>query len=199
MSKPGIARDNEANGGSETTTNGHRTMKENAVDTPKGKDASVHPEIAELLVHLQQNSPGNTSGTNLQFYTPLSSQYQTFVHPFNKRLSKYSTPGLIFCPNTIPEVSQIVREAGKAGLNFVVRSGGHSYAGFSCGVTSPGVENTAANNVIVIDMKKFNQITFQDEQCEVVTIGGGCFLGRIQEELYKKGRALPRMYLLYYI
>lgn len=159
-------------------------------------DAPLHPGVQKLVTLLQPNS-GEAS--DIEIHTPNSRSYLSLSRPFNKRLSSSATPGLILIPTTIEQISTIVKTGHQCGLGIIARSGGHSYAGFSSGAKAQSAvdaQGGAGSDTVIVDIGAFNSIDFHDDIGEMVTIGGGCQLGRIAGELFKRGRALPREYLL---
>jgi FAD/FMN-containing dehydrogenase len=135
------------------------------------------------------------SGT-VEGYTPDQAEYATLSLPMNKRFKP--SPSFIFYPKSTLDISSIMglvymtaqTEQGlrkRSAITVAVRSGGHNYAAFSSG---EGAEGSQVS--IVIDMKHFNEITY-DAAMGVTTIGAGCRLDQVAEDLAKVGRALPRM------
>ncbi|KAG9055592.1 hypothetical protein FS842_001785 [Serendipita sp. 407] len=149
----------------------------------------------------------------IEGYTPLDPSYALHTTPVNKRFRTF--PSMVVYPKTAEEVADIVKAVhtatsstsasdqshNESPIRIVVRSGGHNYAAFSSGFeeTSEAQEKDAGradgmgkgvHPVIVIDLKHFDTIEY-DEQSQIATIGSGTRLGKVSEELYKRGRALP--------
>jgi FAD/FMN-containing dehydrogenase len=81
-------------------------------------------------------------------------------------------------PESAADVSAIVTWAKKAKVQLVIRSGGHSYAGYSTG------------SGLVVDLRRLNGINL-NATSGIVTIGAGSRLIDVEAYLAPLGRAIP--------
>ncbi|GCE13532.1 FAD-binding oxidoreductase [Tengunoibacter tsumagoiensis] len=106
-----------------------------------------------------------------------NANYATALQLFNPRFDAIKPDGIAYC--TSPEdVQACLAFSQRFQLPFTVRSGGHSYAGYS---TTTG---------LVIDMTRINAISV-DTQAGTATIGGGARLIDVYAALTKQGVILP--------
>lgn len=104
-------------------------------------------------------------------------------HPdYASRLAVYNSrtalaPALFAVCDTTKAIGEVITWVRDKAVDFAVRSGGHSYEGFS---NSPGV---------VIDLKNLNRVTFV-RTSKTVTVGAGATLRDVQSALRTTGYAL---------
>jgi FAD/FMN-containing dehydrogenase len=96
---------------------------------------------------------------------------------FNTRFDRTRPLAIAFCANAA-DVQQAVRWARRHGVRPFVRSGGHSYAGYS---TGPG---------LVIDVSRLNQITV-DRRSGRATVGAGVRQLDLYARLSHEGVMIP--------
>ncbi|KAL1991454.1 hypothetical protein VTN49DRAFT_4762 [Thermomyces lanuginosus] len=101
------------------------------------------------------------------------------VKPYN--LNVPVAPVAITYPRTVEQVSEIVKCAADGGYKVQARGGGHSYANHALG--------GGDNNTIVVDMKNFQQFSY-DPETQRAKLGAGHRLGDVDDKLHKAGRAM---------
>lgn len=103
-------------------------------------------------------------------------QYSTTCTP------ELTQPAAIICPanGDIGAINAVVQYAYEHKLAVAVRSGGHSFGGFS---------STKDDN-IQIDMKLFKNITY-DKETQTFTVGAGCTLGEMDDVMEERGTFAP--------
>ncbi|WP_411170274.1 FAD-binding protein [Clostridium sp. MB05] len=106
-----------------------------------------------------------------------SSRYEESIISWNRAIKKYPLV-VIYCHNEDDVVNSIVWAKNNS-IEIKVRSGTHSYEGYSTG-----------NDVAVIDISRINKI-YIDEKEEIVKIGGGVRNREIYEALGSRGYAFP--------
>jgi hypothetical protein len=102
-------------------------------------------------------------------------EYKTYSVPFNKRIK--TTPGMIAVCQTEAGVQKAVKYAKYRRLPIAVKSGGHSFEGFS--LNSKG---------LVIDVSHINQQELVGSQ---LISGAGTKLFQLYDFLLPKGRIVP--------
>ncbi len=103
-------------------------------------------------------------------------RYETFNTAFNKRIKHL--PKYIAVCKTEKGVQYAVQKAASEGLKVAVKSGGHSFEGFS-----------SNDGGMVVNLSQMKQIKWlSDTEVEVQP---GCLLQNIQAEFFPKGRLLP--------
>jgi FAD binding domain/Berberine and berberine like len=108
--------------------------------------------------------------------TPASGAYAHARLVYNERFDGVHPLG-IFQPVSVEDVRRVVAWARKTGVRLALRSGGHSYAGYS---TTSG---------LVVDLKRLHSITLAPSGQAV--IGAGARLVDIEATLARRGRAVP--------
>lgn len=120
------------------------------------------------------------------------------VKPYN--LNVPVAPVAITYPRTVEQVSEIVKCAADGGYKVQARGGGHSYANHGrlakmqsnwhikslIRITALGGGD---NNTIVVDMKNFQQFSY-DPETQRAKLGAGHRLGDVDDKLHKAGRAM---------
>jgi FAD/FMN-containing dehydrogenase len=109
--------------------------------------------------------------------TPASGAYEAARLVYNERFDGVRPLG-IFQPASIADIRQVVVWADRTRVPLAVRSGGHSYAGYS---TTTG---------LVVDMRQFGAIHL-DKAAGTVTIGGGTRLIDVESTLARQQLAIP--------
>jgi hypothetical protein len=107
---------------------------------------------------------------------PVTKTSQQFDISFNKRLQL--TPRVRVVASSAAAVSATILWATNNGLNFAIRSGGHSYEGFS---QSPA---------LVIDVRGMKAIKLSSDK-KSVSIGSGAQLGSVYDALASSHLAIP--------
>ncbi|PPQ74535.1 hypothetical protein CVT24_000103 [Panaeolus cyanescens] len=119
------------------------------------------------------------SGVNTTIFVPGDPAFTNLSRPFNLRFD--FDPALISVPNSVQEISQLVKLGEKINHQVVARSGGHSYVANGLG---------GKDGSIVIDLRNFQKITV-DPKSGTAVIESGARLGDIVSALVAHGRALP--------
>jgi hypothetical protein len=132
--------------------------------------------IGAYLLQPLQGKSAPISNQHVQYYTPLSENYNALRTGFNSRINKH--PLLIaVCENAIG-VQQAVQYANLFDLPVSIKSGGHCMEGFSCG--EQGMQ------IIVSSMKKIAWIDKNN-----IRVGPGCLLHELYETLLPRKKILP--------
>lgn len=108
---------------------------------------------------------------------PGSPSYRAARMEYNRRISKFPRV-IVFCRRT-QDVINAVKWARERGVRLRVRSGRHSYEGFS-----------TINGGIVIDVSAMNKVKV-DRKNRVAHVQTGNPLARVYRKLWDKGVALP--------
>jgi FAD/FMN-containing dehydrogenase len=106
---------------------------------------------------------------------PGSPEYEGAWPPFNARFRDLHPEAVVSGANP-QDVAETIRFARRLGVDLVVRSGGHSFAGHS---TCRGV---------VIDVSPMRSVSVSDG---LATVGAGARLGEVYEALQEHGLAIP--------
>ncbi len=109
--------------------------------------------------------------------TPANGAYEAARLVFNERFDNIRPLGVLR-PASIADVRQAVAWADRTRVRLAVRSGGHSYAGYS---TTSG---------LVVDLRQFGGVHV-DRAAGTVTIGGGARLIDVESTLAGHGLAIP--------
>jgi FAD binding domain/Berberine and berberine like len=110
-------------------------------------------------------------------YTRASLEYAQARLEYQQRFDSVY-PLAVVQPLSAADVGQIVNWSRKAKVPLAIRSGGHSYAGYSTGTG------------VVVDLGRLAGISF-DKATSVVTIGAGARLIDVESTLSASGRAIP--------
>ncbi len=162
--------------GTETATEWYAYM-DGAVSS--GKRAA--DEVADALKmensaeNLLKSIPSELQNLPYAIY-PTSPEYNAARFNFNKRFSLF--PHAIISPRTPQEAIYVLKTLKKYNLPFSIRSGGHCY--------EPG----SLSSGYIFDLSGFNKIQ-PNIDAEEVSIGAGCRLGKVIEELGKIDYAIP--------
>jgi len=111
---------------------------------------------------------------DVEFLSPGSAQYDQYLPASNLRTTL--RPALRAVCKTEQAVAAVLAWIRSNGFLFAVRSGGHSYEGFSQSVN------------VVIDTRRVDGVTL-DTAGETVTVGAGASLGTVYEALQDSGFA----------
>lgn len=117
------------------------------------------------------------SGLTGEIVTKGDFEYEESIMAWNRAIQKYPLV-IIYCHNE-EDVINAIAWAKNNNIEIRVRSGAHSYEGYSTG-----------NDVAVIDISKMNKI-YIDEDKKIVKIEGGVRNREIYEALGAKGYAFP--------
>jgi FAD/FMN-containing dehydrogenase len=112
-----------------------------------------------------------------QLITPADPGYDAARVAYNERFDAMR-PLAIARPVSVADVQAIVRWSRAEAVRPIVRSGGHSYAGYS---TGPG---------LVVDLRQLAGIAY-NRQSGLVTVGAGARLIDVEAALAPTGRAIP--------
>ncbi len=113
---------------------------------------------------------------NVDYYKKGDAVYEDLRKGFNKRIDKY--PQVVaLCKNTAG-VAEAIKYASENKIPVAIKSGGHCMEGFSVN-----------DNGMVLNLSLLNTITWADK--ETITVGPGCKLFQLYDELLPKGRILP--------
>jgi hypothetical protein len=136
-------------------------------------------EVQVPEVIKQEPIPDNVSqppSLSVKMYKKGEPKYEQLRKGFNKRIDKY--PAVIAHCQTTEEVTEAVKYAVANKLPVAVKSGGHSFEGFS-----------SNNNGMVVNVSSLNKITWEDEH--TIIAGPGCTLAQLYAEILPKKKLLP--------
>ena len=111
-----------------------------------------------------------------KLYKKDDAEYEILRKGFNKRIQQF--PAAISICNTTEEVAQAVHYAIENKLPISIKSGGHSFEGFSCN-----------NGGLVINLSEMNKVAWDDE--ETISVGPGCKLSKLYDATLPKNKVLP--------
>ncbi|KAB8152270.1 FAD-binding protein [Kordia sp. TARA_039_SRF] len=113
---------------------------------------------------------------NVKLYQKADAEYQELAVRFNKRFQQ--SPTYIAQCFTTQGVADAVKFARFKNLKVVVKSGGHSFEGFS-----------STNDGLVVDVSAVKTMEWTPDHS--LTVGAGCILKELYDELLPKQRILP--------
>lgn len=119
---------------------------------------------------------GATEPDDVVFLKPTDRDYARFRQPFNKRI--VLAPAVIAACRSEAGVQRAVEYAKAQGLSIAIKSGGHSFEGYSLN-----------QNGLVIDLSQMNRL--QLDAGGRLTAGPGCKLGQLFEYLLPRERLIP--------
>lgn len=137
-------------------------------ETPERSALADAPDRGALADSIQGQVP-----------LPSSADYAGAKNLFNSRYDN-STPAAVVTVQSAGDVQQAVAFAASNGVQVATRSGGHSYIGAS-----------AANGVMVIDLRQLPGDTAYDDESGLATIPAAADLGSVQTTLAAQGRLIP--------
>lgn len=111
-----------------------------------------------------------------QLLLPGQAAFQSTLASYNRRVMK--TPQVRVLVQTDDAVAATLRWAQENNVPLAMRSGGHSYEGFS------------GSTGVVIDTRLMNKISMSDDSDRVL-VGAGAALGQIYAKVADRGRAIP--------
>jgi hypothetical protein len=111
-----------------------------------------------------------------KLYKKGDAEYDTLRKGFNKRINKY--PAAIALCKTTEEVAQAVAYGIQNKLPISIKSGGHSFEGFS-----------SNNDGLVIDLSSMNKVTWENEN--TVIVEPGCILSQLYDIILPKNKIIP--------
>ena len=115
---------------------------------------------------------GAALGNNASLYALPNHLLYLEEHVKRYNLDVKTTPAAVTYPKTTAQVAAIVKVAVENGLKVQPRSGGHSYANFSC-----------PDRGILVDLKHFKQYSI-DTTTWRATVGAGTALGDLTKSMY---------------
>lgn len=116
------------------------------------------------------------SSTDVLFLTPSDSDYAMYVELFNKRIVRH--PRIVAVCFSEKGVQDAIALARAQGLPVAVRSGGHSFEGFSLNDDGLSIDLTRMNAHQLLDNGRF-------------VTGPACRLMEMYESLIPQGRLIP--------
>lgn len=111
-----------------------------------------------------------------KLYKKGDAQYDVLRKGFNKRIDNY--PAAIAKCTTTEEVAQAVAYGIQNKLPINIKSGGHSFEGFSYN-----------NNSLVIDLSLMNNVSWENEN--LISVQPGCRLSQLYDAILPKNKILP--------
>lgn len=137
----------------------------NTIETPG--DGEVNKPVKPLPV------PSN----NVIYYRRDDQEYAALKQSFNKRIEK--SPKVIAACLNEKGVQEAVQYARYYKLPVAVKSGGHSFEGYSLN-----------DDGLVIELSRLNRMSY-DSNTGVLMAEPGCKLGKVYEYLHQFGRLIP--------
>ncbi|MEO6819253.1 MAG: FAD-binding oxidoreductase [Ginsengibacter sp.] len=122
------------------------------------------------------NTIQQTIAPTFILYKKGDAEYEILRRGYNKRIQQF--PAAIAQCNTTEEVSQAVKYAIENKWPVSIKSGGHSFEGFSCN-----------NDGLVINLSGMNKVSWDDE--ETISVGPGCKLSELYDATLPKNKILP--------
>jgi hypothetical protein len=113
---------------------------------------------------------------DFKLYKKGDAEYEVLRKGFNKRINKY--PAAIALCKTTEDAAQAVAYGIRNKLPVTIKSGGHSFEGFSCN-----------NDGLVIDLSMMNKVTWENEN--TVIIEPGCILSQLYDVILPKNKIIP--------
>jgi FAD/FMN-containing dehydrogenase len=164
------------------TRRGHASVTAPAGTSPSGSSgrAAATPDTPAPRTSVPGPSPAGPDWAGLagqlrgRLLRKTTSGYATAARLYNPRFDATARPSAIVAAATASDVAVAVRFAANARVPFAVRSGGHSYPGWS---TSPG---------LVIDVSSLTGISV-DSAHRTARIGAGARLVQVYAGLAAKG------------
>ncbi|WP_298516448.1 FAD-binding oxidoreductase [uncultured Kordia sp.] len=138
--------------------------KNTSTGTKTETEKKVAPKMPELLAE------------NIKLYQKADAEYQELAIRFNKRFQQ--SPTYIAQCFTTQGVADAVQFANYKDLKVVVKSGGHSFEGFS-----------STNDGLVVDVSAMKSMEWTPDHS--LTVGTGCVLKELYNEMLPKQRILP--------
>ena len=125
---------------------------------------------------IAQNLLAKSTQSTFKLYKKGDAKYNLLRKGFNKRINKYPA-AIALCKNA-EEVAQAVTYGIENRSSISIKSGGHSFEGFSCN-----------NDGLVIDLSSMNNVTWENEN--TVIIEPGCILSQLYDIILPKNKILP--------
>jgi hypothetical protein len=125
---------------------------------------------------IPQNPDTKKISPTFKLYKKGDEGYDTLRKGFNKRINKYPA-GIALCTSA-EEASQAVSYGIENKLPISIKSGGHSFEGFSCN-----------NDGLVIDLSTMNRVSWENEN--TVIIEPGCILSQLYDIILPKNKIIP--------
>ena len=122
------------------------------------------------------NAVKKTIQPTFKLYKKGDPKYDLLRKGFNKRIDKYPA-AIAFCTST-EEAAQAVTYGIENKLPISIKSGGHSFEGFSCN-----------NDGLVIDLSSMNNVTWESQN--TVIIEPGCILSQLYDIILPKHKIIP--------
>lgn len=145
------------------TTPPEETTK--AAPAPPAPEPITDPEVVEEIVE----------SNNVSYFFPADEEFTELATYFNKHTQK--SPGVIALVSNTEGVSEAIKYAIENDLQVSVKSGGHSFEQFSSNIDG-----------LVINLSLLKQMEWEDD---LLTLGPGCLLKEIYDEVIPKERILP--------
>ena len=140
---------------------------------------TVKTKLEEKVVKadtLASNTIEQTIAPTFKLYRKGDAEYEILRKGFNKRIQQF--PAAIVLCNSTEEVSQAVLYGIENKLPISIKSGGHSFEGFSCN-----------NDGLVINLSAMNKISWEGD--DTINIGPGCKLSELYDAILPKNKILP--------
>lgn len=162
---------------------GSTPVSSSGTPSPTSASPAPTPSPTQQPSPTPKSAPGDADWAGLAknlkgpLVRPGSAQYNTAHQLFSTRFDSIMPAGIAYCTSTA-DVQACLSFANSFVVPFAVRSGGHSYAGYS-----------TVSNGLVIDVTRMNQVSV-NAGTGVATIGAGTRLIDVYAALANYGLAL---------
>jgi FAD/FMN-containing dehydrogenase len=127
-------------------------------------------KVSSTLSSIQSEHP------SIKFYTHESPEFEDLKKTY---IISQAKPAAIARPQTAEHVQALVRACAQNGLDFNVRTGGHSCVG-----------RTLVDGALTIDMRDISGVTVSEDK-KTAKIGGGVLAGGLLKALGEHGLIAP--------
>ncbi len=144
--------------------------------TPAKDPASAQPLATPVPSPTKPLTEMRLNPADIELITPTDARYAALKTGYNLRIQHH--PAAIAMCKTTEGVSAAVRYAAARGWKIAVRSGGHSFEGYS-----------GCDDGMVIHLRSMHAIKHHEDQG--ITVGPGCILRELYTDLLPKNRIVP--------
>ncbi len=143
----------------------------------KGENGASEEEISpNETVEVIQNQPSQVSESDVIVLQRDDARYAQYNISYNKRIALL--PKYIAVCFTVAGVQHALQLAQKEDLPVSVKSGGHSFEGFS-----------SNNGGLVVNVSQMKAVSMNDDG--TVSVGPGLLLKELHSQVYAKGKLIP--------
>lgn len=147
-----------------------------SLDETKTTKNTLEIKVDSLLKQDEDKVLNHLASNQVSYFKSIDQEYQELKSGFNLRI--VHNPQIIALPKNTKGVAEAVKYANDNNLLITIKSGGHSFEGFSSNDDGMQINLSLLNS---IEWLEYNE----------VKIGPSCKLKEIYDELLPKGRLLP--------